>query len=130
MEYFALIGVNDMVLKPLLHDTILPSISVVCVRGKNSHLQKYLYYTDHRRFRLHNGSNACSGLVEESTVNQNSWNPLQQTNVRPEVICTQLNCGSTGNFTNANGMNRLTCSGDAEFLALDNIISINISNHY
>lgn len=34
MEYFALIGVNEMVLKALLRDTILPSISMVCVRGK------------------------------------------------------------------------------------------------
>ncbi|XP_016295596.1 scavenger receptor cysteine-rich type 1 protein M160 [Sinocyclocheilus anshuiensis] len=66
--------------------------------------------SNHTRFRLQDGSNVCSGLVEENTVKHNSWNPLQQTNVRPEVICTQLNCGSTGNFTNANGTNRLTCS--------------------
>ncbi|XP_042586337.1 antigen WC1.1-like [Cyprinus carpio] len=65
--------------------------------------------SNHKRFSLRDGSNACSGLVEEYSSKKKSWD-LQQTNVRPEVICTQLNCGSTGSFTKANGNNRLTCS--------------------
>ncbi|XP_043102263.1 scavenger receptor cysteine-rich type 1 protein M130 isoform X2 [Puntigrus tetrazona] len=66
--------------------------------------------SNHAFFRLRDGSNACSGLVEKYTVEEKSWKPLQQKNEKPEVICTQMNCGSAGNFTNANGTSTLTCS--------------------
>uniref|UniRef100_A0A8C2KG13 Si:dkey-8e10.2 n=1 Tax=Cyprinus carpio TaxID=7962 RepID=A0A8C2KG13_CYPCA len=65
--------------------------------------------TNHERFRLQNGSHLCSGLVEKYSVTKSS-EVLQQTNVMPEDICSQLNCGSDGNFTNHNGTNILTCS--------------------
>uniref|UniRef100_A0A9J7WY93 Si:dkey-8e10.2 n=1 Tax=Cyprinus carpio carpio TaxID=630221 RepID=A0A9J7WY93_CYPCA len=64
---------------------------------------------DHERLRLQNGSHLCSGLVEKYSVTKSS-EVLQQTNVMPEDICSQLNCGSNGNFTNHNGTNILTCS--------------------
>ncbi|XP_016411735.1 scavenger receptor cysteine-rich type 1 protein M160-like [Sinocyclocheilus rhinocerous] len=81
-----------------------------CMERSDCQERASVICSNHTRFRLQDGSDVCSGLVEEKTVKQNSWNPLQQTNVRPEVICTLLNCGSTGNFTSANGTNRLTCS--------------------
>ncbi|XP_026102667.1 scavenger receptor cysteine-rich type 1 protein M160 [Carassius auratus] len=65
--------------------------------------------TKHKRLRLRDGSHFCSGLVEEYSVEKKAW-VLHQTNERPEVICPQLNCGSTGHFTKNNGTNRLTCS--------------------
>ncbi|XP_073766175.1 scavenger receptor cysteine-rich type 1 protein M130 isoform X3 [Danio rerio] len=64
----------------------------------------------HRRFRLRGGNNVCSGSVEEYNFPKKSWDPLKQKDVNPDYICTQLNCGSTGNFTNDNGTNILTCS--------------------
>ncbi|XP_042585217.1 antigen WC1.1-like [Cyprinus carpio] len=80
-----------------------------CMEWSDCQERASVICSNHRRFRLRDGSDACSGLVEEYSFENKSWD-LQQTNVKPEVICTQLNCGSTGNFTKANGTNRLTCS--------------------
>ncbi|XP_051509418.1 scavenger receptor cysteine-rich type 1 protein M160 isoform X2 [Myxocyprinus asiaticus] len=66
--------------------------------------------TKHRRFRLRDGSNVCSGLVEEYNDLNKSWVPLQKRDDPvPEAICTHLNCGTIGNFTNNL---QLTCSGN------------------
>ncbi|XP_039521396.1 scavenger receptor cysteine-rich type 1 protein M130 isoform X3 [Pimephales promelas] len=67
----------------------------------------------HKRFRLRDGDDLCSGLVEERYVSDQSWVPAKDKDVNPEDICTQLNCGTSVNFTNDNGNNglRLTCSG-------------------
>ncbi|XP_051949705.1 antigen WC1.1 [Xyrauchen texanus] len=68
--------------------------------------------TKHRRFRLRDGSNVCSGLVEEHNSLNKLWIPLQKKdNPGPEVICAHLNCGTTGNFTNNL---QLTCSGNVK----------------
>ncbi|KAK2898280.1 hypothetical protein Q8A67_009698 [Cirrhinus molitorella] len=70
--------------------------------------------TNHKKFRLQGGSNVCSGLVEEYNFKENSWDRKQTDKMSPDVICTQMNCGSTGNFTNVNGSNILTCSGSVK----------------
>ncbi|XP_052420252.1 scavenger receptor cysteine-rich type 1 protein M160 [Carassius gibelio] len=79
-----------------------------CMERSDCRERASVICSNHRRFSLQDGSDACSGLVEEKTVKQKSWNPVQPANVKPEVICPQLNCGSTGNFTK--GTNILTCS--------------------
>ncbi|XP_026126537.1 scavenger receptor cysteine-rich type 1 protein M160-like [Carassius auratus] len=79
-----------------------------CMERSDCRERASVICSNHRRFSLRDGSDACSGLVEEKTVKQKSWNPVQPANVKPEVICPQLNCGSTGKFTN--GTNILTCS--------------------
>ncbi|XP_059379216.1 scavenger receptor cysteine-rich type 1 protein M160-like [Carassius carassius] len=85
------------------------SYSWQCMEWSDCKERASVICTKHKRLRLLDGSNFCSGLVEENSVGKNAW-VLQQTNERPEVICPQLNCGSTGNFTKNNGTNRLTCS--------------------
>ncbi|XP_026102379.1 scavenger receptor cysteine-rich type 1 protein M130-like [Carassius auratus] len=79
-----------------------------CMERSDCRERASVICSNHRRFSLRDGSDACSGWVEEKTVKQKSWNPVQPANVKPEVICPQLNCGSTGNFTK--GTNILTCS--------------------
>ncbi|XP_059358914.1 scavenger receptor cysteine-rich type 1 protein M130-like [Carassius carassius] len=79
-----------------------------CMEWSDCRERASVICSNHTRFSLRDGSNACSGLVQEKIVKQNPWNPVQSANVKPEVICPQLNCGSTGNFTK--GTNILTCS--------------------
>ncbi|XP_056629485.1 scavenger receptor cysteine-rich type 1 protein M130 [Triplophysa dalaica] len=67
--------------------------------------------TKHRRFRLQNGSNLCSGSLQEYNVATRSWVSLQQIDVAPESICAQMNCGAIGKITheNTNPSIHLTC---------------------
>ncbi|KAA0714331.1 Antigen WC1.1 [Triplophysa tibetana] len=103
-----------------------------CVRGKNNRellwqCMKWPYNdtcseytsvicTKHRRFRLQNGSNLCSGSLQEYNVATRSWVSLQQIDVAPETICAQMNCGANGNITNeyTNAGVHLTCQDDVK----------------
>ncbi|XP_058641429.1 scavenger receptor cysteine-rich type 1 protein M160 [Onychostoma macrolepis] len=81
-----------------------------CMERSDCQERASVVCSNYKRLGLRDGSNACSGLVEEYSFENNSWNLKQTDGMSPEVLCTELNCGSTGNFTNANGTNRLTCS--------------------
>ncbi|XP_048065757.1 scavenger receptor cysteine-rich type 1 protein M160 isoform X2 [Megalobrama amblycephala] len=82
------------------------------IEWKNCKQQASVICTKHTMFRLQDGNNLCSGLVEMYNITGKTWVPLQKEDVSAEVICTQLNCGTTGNFTN-NGSLQLTCSVNA-----------------
>ncbi len=87
MEYFALIGVNEMVLKALLRDTILPSISMVCVRGQ-IHIYTEILVLHRSQEVTSTRWQQCLLWVggRETLSNKTHGNPLQQTNEKPEVI--------------------------------------------
>ncbi|XP_050972473.1 antigen WC1.1 [Labeo rohita] len=81
-----------------------------CMEWSDCQEQASVICMNHKRLRLRGGSSVCSGLVEENSLQNKLWKLKQADKMNPDHICTQLNCGSTGNFTNVNGSNRLTCS--------------------
>ncbi|XP_056115506.1 antigen WC1.1 [Rhinichthys klamathensis goyatoka] len=84
-----------------------------CMELSNCSERVGVICTKHKRFRLRDGDDLCSGFVEVHNITDKSWVPVKEEDVSPKDICTQLNCGTSGNFTNDNGNNslRLTCSG-------------------
>lgn len=56
-------------------------------------------------FRLRDGDNVCSGLVEMYTITDKSWVPLQK-----KVNCPQLNYGTTGNPLQQQNCTQLNCT--------------------
>ncbi|KAK7145628.1 hypothetical protein R3I93_013384 [Phoxinus phoxinus] len=89
-----------------------------CMEPKKCSERVGVICNKHRRFSLRDGNNLCSGFVEEYNNTEKSWVPVQEKDMIPEDICTQLNCGTFTNFTADNGTNslRLTCSDNVKLL--------------
>ncbi|KTG31847.1 hypothetical protein cypCar_00027801, partial [Cyprinus carpio] len=123
MEYVALIGVNEMVLKPLLGDAILLSISMVCVRGILT--ITFAVFTD--SVKLHNFTTECFGDVSIDVngtyygVCYSNLDSIQSREKMGAVVCRELGCGDIVRVkqgsSDSNGLlSNVDCQGDERSL--------------
>ncbi|XP_077078848.1 scavenger receptor cysteine-rich type 1 protein M130 [Siphateles boraxobius] len=85
-----------------------------CMELSNCVERASVICSKHKMFRLRDGNNLCSGVVEVRYDTNTSWVPVQEKMYSPGDICTQLNCGTNGSFTNDNNSLRLTCSDNVK----------------
>ncbi|XP_051760405.1 scavenger receptor cysteine-rich type 1 protein M160 isoform X2 [Ctenopharyngodon idella] len=92
-----------------------------CMDLSNCPEQASVICKKHSRFRLRDGDNVCSGLVEKHNFTDNSWVPLQKKDVSSEVICQQLYCGTTKNVPPEVNCTQFNCSTTGNPLQQQNV---------